>query len=379
MNQLHDETGAVWGELRGARVPRRYQDPAAEYRAAVEAVAVRDRSHRLRIRFAGRQPGAMLQGVLTGRLPAAPDASGGRAEPSAVLTPKGRMVAALRLWREAGDDERYLADVPRAAAAPLLEHLGRYLPPRFATFADVSDETGMLTIMGPRAAELLAGDGMGLVGEANVLEALAEDELHIVRGGEGGHGGEGGEGRESGEGGRGREGAVTVIRTGAVSEPVWDVVADRATLRDLWRRALAGGALPVGSGVWEALRLEAGRPAFGADMDTDTLMPETGLVERLVDQGKGCYTGQEVIVRIRDRGHVNRHLRRLRLSDAPTPAAGTELWAEGNERPVGRITSAAVSPRLGTLALAYVRREVEPGASVAVGSPDGAPAVVEAI
>jgi folate-binding protein YgfZ len=294
-------------------------------------------------------------------MPAPLDVSVGHAEPNAALTPKGRMVAELRIWREPGEVERYLADVPRAAAAPLLEHLGRYLPPRFATFADISDELGMLTVMGPRAAELLAGAGMGIDTAPGVFAALAEDELRVVRRGQGG------------------ESDVTVIRSGAVATPAWDVVADRETIRDLWRRARAAGALPVGSGVWEALRLEAGRPAFGADMDTDTLMPETGLVARLVDHAKGCYTGQEVIVRIRDRGHVNRHLRRLRLSDAPTPAAGTELWAEGNARPVGHITSSAVSPRMGTLALAYVRREVEPGGSVAVAAPDGPPAVVEAI
>jgi folate-binding Fe-S cluster repair protein YgfZ len=97
-----------------------------------------------------------------------------------------------------------------------------------------------------------------------------------------------------------------------------------------------------------------------------------------VDHAKGCYTGQEVVVRIRDRGHVNRRLCRLRLGDAPTPAAGTEVLREGDERAVGRVTSAAASPRLGTLALAYLRREVAPGERVRLASPGGTQAVVEA-
>jgi folate-binding protein YgfZ len=358
MKALHDQAGAVWGTVRGCEVPRRYGDPAGEYVAAHEAMAVRDRSHRVRVRVSGRQPGGMLKGIVTGRLPSSPTLVGegvwaGRAEPSAVLTPKGRMVADLRLWREPGEEELYVADVP--AAAPLLEHLGRYLPPRFARADDVSVDTGMLTVLGPGAPAVLSRDVLGLRVEESDLESLAEDELRRV------------------------EGGVTVLRTGEVSAPAWDVVADRTTLRALWRRLIELGAVPVGSGVWEALRLEAGRPAFGADMDTDTLMPETGLVDRLVDHAKGCYTGQEVVVRIRDRGHVNRLLRRLTMGDAPTPAAGSELFAAGAERAVGRVTSAAVSPRLGTVALAYVRREVEPGTEVAVGSPEGPPATVEVL
>jgi tRNA-modifying protein YgfZ len=359
MRSLHEAAGAVWGTLRGVEVPRRYGDPAGEYTAAGQGVAVRDRSHRLRLRFGGRQPAAMLTGVVTGRIPGAwadlePGVMGGRVEPEAVLTPKGRMVADLRLWREEGDGGGFLADVPRAAAAPLLEHLGRYLPPRLVSTEDVSGQTGMLTVMGPEAPGLLSREALGLRVEAEALAGLAEDEARMV-------------------------GGVLVIRCGEVSVPSWDVVADRASIRALWRRLLALGAAPVGSGVWEALRLEAGRPAFGADMDTETLMPETGLGTRAVDHAKGCYTGQEVVVRIRDRGHVNRYLRRLRLGEGPTPAPGSELWTEGGERPVGHLTSVAVSPRLGTLALGYVRREVEPGSEVAVDSPGGARGVVEAL
>jgi folate-binding protein YgfZ len=96
-------------------------------------------------------------------------------------------------------------------------------------------------------------------------------------------------------------------------------------------------------------------------MDEDTLPPEAGIEDRAIDHEKGCYTGQEVIVRIRDRGHVNRHLTRLELGDVPTPAAGTELRsADGSGKPVGRITSAVQSPKLGgVLALAYVARGAE--------------------
>jgi folate-binding protein YgfZ len=113
--------------------------------------------------------------------------------------------------------------------------------------------------------------------------------------------------------------------------------------------------------VWTTLRVEAGRPVFGTDMDEDTIPTEAAIEDRAIDHRKGCYTGQEVIVRIRDRGHVNRRLHRLVLGDVPTPASGAELLAaDGSGKVVGRITSAVLSPKLGgVVVLAYVARGVE--------------------
>jgi folate-binding Fe-S cluster repair protein YgfZ len=104
---------------------------------------------------------------------------------------------------------------------------------------------------------------------------------------------------------------------------------------------------------------------------------EAGIQARAIDDGKGCYTGQEVIVRIRDRGRVNWRLRGLRLGDVPSPAAGAGLFREGEEKMVGRITSAAQSPAFGeTIALGYVRSEVEVESEVRLGGPAGTPALV---
>ena len=114
-------------------------------------------------------------------------------------------------------------------------------------------------------------------------------------------------------------------------------------------------------------------------MTEDVIPVEAGIHERAIDYDKGCYTGQEVIVRIRDRGRVNRHLRRLRLPDGPLPAPESELWNEAGDKVVGAITSVATSPRDGALALGYVRREVEPPGPVRVGGPEGPEAAVEAL
>ena len=355
------------GDLRGAPVARHYGDPAGEYVAATQGVALRIRSHRARWSVDGRQPGPMLKGVVTGRMPGpwTPDVNGvrrGRAEYSVVLTPKGRTISDLRMWRREGaegDDATLLLEVPRAGAAALDLHLRRFLPPRLARMTDVSEETGMLTVLGPGAADALASHASGLRLESSDLEGMAEGDLFALDVG----------GVEP----------LVVVRTGDVSVPAWDLVAGRADV-DALERALGGaGVAHIGSGVWESLRIEAGRPAFGADL-TDQVIPiEAGIQARAIDYEKGCYTGQEVIVRLRDRGHVNRHLRRLRLGDGPTPPAGTELWRSDGEKVVGMITSAAMSPRMGSVALGYVRREVAAPGTVRVGGPDGPEADVEGL
>jgi hypothetical protein len=154
---------------------------------------------------------------------------------------------------------------------------------------------------------------------------------------------------------------LVVARTEEVWPPAWTIHGPVDAVRALWRALVEEGATAAGLGVWSTLRVEAGRPLFGTDMDERTLPPEAGIVERAIDQTKGCYTGQEVIVRIRDRGHVNRHLRRLELGNHPAPATGTQLLAaDGSGKVVGEITSAVESPKVGgALALAYVRRGVE--------------------
>jgi folate-binding protein YgfZ len=115
------------------------------------------------------------------------------------------------------------------------------------------------------------------------------------------------------------------------------------------------------------LRIEAGTPRWGADLDENVIPLEAGLRDKMISETKGCYTGQEVIIRILHRGHVNWMLRGALLGGAPPPERGTPLVsAEGKQ--VGRITSASVSPRHGqTIALCYARRELLLPAVVQLG------------
>lgn len=345
------DAGGIATEYHGRTSVRHFGDPSAEYRAATESTAVFDRSHRARLVVSGRSPGQMLNGVLTGRMPEVPSGAGevvsGVGTYHAVLTPKGKMISDLWAYR-LGDSETesYLLDVPVAGLAGLLEHFGRFLPPRFAAANDVSARTASISVVGPEAVAAVTRLALGLRVEPTALETTQEGAWFAT-------------GTPSAEDGASLAGLL-VTRTEEVWPDAWTVFGPVSGVRALWAALVADGATPAGLGVWATLRVEAGRPVFGTDMDEATLPPEAGIVERAIDQTKGCYTGQEVIVRIRDRGHVNRQLCVLELGDVPAPAKGAELLAtDGSGKVVGRLTSVVQSPKVeGVLAMGYVRRGV---------------------
>jgi folate-binding protein YgfZ len=223
----------------------------------------------------------------------------------------------------------------------------------------------MLTVMGPQAASIISRDVLGLRVEETELSALKEgdgvqvaDDLlaGLVDGPMDGPA-------------DGRDVGIFVLRTGDVATEAFDVLSDRGTITAIWRRLLETGASPIGHGVYQTLRVEAGRPALGFELGENTIPPEAGLSDRAIDHAKGCYTGQEVIVRIRDRGHVNRRLCGLLLGEGASPPPGTKIFEADGEKAVGVITSVAESPRAGgVIALGYVRREIETPGLVRVGS-----------
>ncbi|HEX2189773.1 MAG TPA: glycine cleavage T C-terminal barrel domain-containing protein [Longimicrobiaceae bacterium] len=356
LREAETALGAAFTEVAGRRVPRRFGDPEAEYRAVREAAGVADRADRAQIRLWGRDPVKMVQGLLTNDLAGAPP---GRGVYAAVLTPKGRMIAELRAFRlERPGGTEVLLDLPREALEGTREHLRKFVPPMFARWADVSGETGSLGVYGPRSRELL---GRSLGAELPPLDEDAFAELPYAG-----------------------APALVVGTRAAGGEEGYDVVAPAEALPALWDALREAGAVPVGRAALETLRVEAGVPRYGAELSEEVIPTEAfeavGMVPRAISFTKGCYTGQEVIVRIAHRGHVNRHLRGLRLGDAPAPAAETPLFHPETAKAVGRVTSAAFSPLLGeTVALAYVRRELGPGDAVRVGAADGAPAAVAAL
>jgi len=362
------------GSDAGSRAGDTGTDEATQgYRAATTSVAVVDRSDLRFWRFTGRDPARMLTGIVSGRMPALPapltdpaavpgvasrndDGVGierGEVTRHTVLTPKGRMVAELRLGREVvSEDEPHIlwALVPRAAEEGLQAYLTRYLPPRFAK-VDVPDGVDVLGVIGPDADALVSRVVLGLAVEAATLQALGEGRTLTVRDG-------------TVRDGTVRDGdePLRLVRSEQLGVPSYEVVGAASEVAATRRALEASGATPATLDDWTTLRVEAGAPAYGADMDEGTIPTEAGLEEVAIDHTKGCYTGQEVIVRIRDRGHVNRKLLRVPLGDVDPPESGTELFVEGREKPAAEVRTAVRSPRFGeTIGLAYVRREVWTG------------------
>jgi len=290
------------------------------------------------LRITGRDPVKMIHGLATADIEAiTPE----RGRYTAFLTPKGRLVADARIFRPDADPVELLVDTAPDALPGLMAHLKKFVPPLFARAADASEEWAVVGVYGEGADDL--------VGAA---PGLPEEAVVAVEGG-------------------------FAARTLITGEPGWDLFV-AASRRDAVVAMLLGAGGRAGDPEsLEALRVVAGRPRWGRELTEDVIPLEAELLDRAISQSKGCYTGQEVIVRILHRGHVNRHLRRLEFAGS-TPEPGTELFEEGGDRPRGVVTS-AVENEVGALGLGYVRREIEPPAELRVGGPDGDPVQVTAL
>jgi folate-binding protein YgfZ len=217
----------------------------------------------------------------------------------------------------------------------LREHLKRFIPPLFARQDDLSGAWRTLGVYGPGAESALR-DVLGVAPRTAAEDAFVQARF--------------------------AEADLIAVRTFYAGVPGLDVFGPATAVNAVRAALLEQGVTPAGQEALETLRIEAGRPRWGAELDEGVIPLEAGLRQRAISETKGCYTGQEVIVRILHRGHVNRHLRGLLVGTVAPPAPGAQL-RQADGRVVGHVTSARVSPRLGqTIALAYVRREVVPPA-----------------
>ncbi|MDX6671391.1 MAG: hypothetical protein QOI91_1754 [Solirubrobacteraceae bacterium] len=297
---------------------------AADYEALTAGCGLLDRSERGKLALTGAGAAEFLNGLVSNDIEQLPP---GRGVYAAVLTPKGKMLGDLRVLRT--PEGELLLDTERAALQEVFNVLWRG---RIGYDVEVHKrtlETGLLSLVGP-GARAVAG------AEADAEHAHAAAEI----------------------GGTAVRLVVTDLGVDVLCA-AGDVDRVAATLRER-------GATPVSEEAAEAVRIETGRPRYGLDLDDSVIPQEAGLNERAVSFTKGCYVGQETVARLHYRGKPNRRLLGLRLSGAA--AAGDELRL--GDKAVGRLGTVAVSPRLGPIALALVRREAGPGDTLAVG--DGA-------
>jgi tRNA-modifying protein YgfZ len=284
------------------------------YAAMTEGAALVDRSESGKLALTGPGAKEFLNGQVSNEVEALTPGSGCYA---ALLTHKGKMLADVRVL---DTESELLLLCERPALQALFDALRRFKIGFDCELHKRTLERGLLSLIGPRSQEL-----SGEVGT---------DEHDNAPGEIGGA-------------------AVLLVRTDAGV----DVVCDSADTDRVREALLAAGALAIDEGAAEVLRVEHGRPRYGADLDDSVIPQEAGLNDRAVSFTKGCYVGQETVARLHWRGRPNRHLRGLRLGEEV--AGGTELRL--GDREVGRLTSVVASPRLGPIGLALVRREAQPG------------------
>lgn len=338
---IGEAPGALAGDVAGHTVVRSYGDVNREYEALRTGAMLLDRGERLRMSFAGPQAAETLSGLVTNDVGSL---EVGEGQYAAALTPKGKIIADVRIFRLA---DSLLVDAPPRAAAGWVEMIRKYVNPRLARYTDVSASLGDLGLFGVESRRVV-GELTGLA--AGALQAMPLYSHHQAQL---------------------PDGTVTVARVPDAGLEGYELLADPALLRDLWSRAMEAGATPAGLDAWDVVRIEAGRPEWGVDMSDATLPQEANLDElHAISYTKGCYTGQETVARIHFRGHVNRHLRALRTT-APEPLPAEAQLLDDTGRSIGDVRSATLSPRLGNIAIAMVRREVEPGTTLPCRWPGG--------
>lgn len=346
LHEVHRALGARFEDYHGWDLPERFREPAAEVAAARRGAALFDLSFRPALRVIGNDRSRFLQGMLTNDVRGL---AAGRGCHAAMLTPKGRVRTDLRVFA-APDHFRLEVEVDRRAA--LLEALGKHIIAEDVRVMEETDRTGLLAIRGPESPARLHQALPGL---------LPETEHHWV------------EQVWNGV-------AVVLTRLADRIDPDgFEIRLPAEALVDLWHRLVDAGAEPAGMSALEILRVEAGLPRAGADLDESVLAPEAAL-EDAFHPDKGCYIGQEVVARVRDRGHVNRRFAGFRILADRVPRKGDPVLEQGAE--IGLVTSAVFSPGLGTpIALGYIRSEfVGPGRRLQIRSADGLlPAVVASL
>jgi len=310
-----------------------------EYAAAREGAAVVDVAGRGILAVTGPQRIKFLHNIVSNDLQSRRPGQGTLA---AVMDVKGRL---LVLMRALVTEDAVLLEMPADrldVIEALLVHYKVAAPVRFAR-----RPVAVLGVFGPGAAETLARAGAPVP-----PDAAPESHFASVIGGA----------------------PVRVVRASDFPAGGWAIQASPEQAAEAREALIAAGAVAIGEGTLDVLRVEDGRPWYGRDVTEDNLLHETGLVAEYHSPTKGCYVGQEVIARLEARGaNVNKVLRGLKLALPASP--DTPVTRDGRE--VGRVTTAGVSPRMGPVAMAYVHRSAnEPGTTVEV---DGRTAVIAAL
>jgi tRNA-modifying protein YgfZ len=318
-----------------------------DYHALRRAAGVVDRSKRGRLVVTGADRRSYLQGLLSNDIAALEAGSGCY---STYLTAQGRMIADMRVF-ETGDS--LLVDLDGTLADAVSDRWSRFIFSEDVQIRNDSASTSQIGVFGPKAAPTLARvladsdvDGAQLDGALRALPVYANRRGTFL-----------------GQ-------PVHVLVSDDIGVMGLEVVLPATLTADFLAALHPAGAVDVGPDAVETCRVEGGRPLFHVDMDEETIPLEAGIEDRAISLTKGCYVGQEVIIRVLHRGHGRVARKLVGLAFGPgivIPSRGARIVASG--RDIGSITSAVESPTLGfPIALGYVHRDYQqPGTSVTVG------------
>lgn len=335
LHTAHEKLKAHFGQKGDRELVLSYGSVDSEYRAAHSAVGLHDASFRQFLQATGEDRVSFLHGMVTNDVKGLAE---NNTTYAALLTAKGAMVADARLWRRADD---ILVEVEPGLLSKVKGFLDSYLISEDVELRDASGDFAFLWLLGPKASAAAAPFAAGVAeGQFSPADALASGALALRA-----------EWPLSG---------ICFLVPHASAQQAWDALAAATA---------AQGGLPVGFEALEVLRVEAGVPRYGADMDDKTIPLEAGLT-RALHYNKGCYIGQEVIARATYRGHMNRKLSAFLLG-AASPAPGTELRSAGKR--VGWLTTVLHSYAAGqNVALGYVQTQHQaPGTSLELAGGGG--------
>ncbi|TWT40976.1 Aminomethyltransferase [Phycisphaerae bacterium RAS1] len=332
---------AAWIEYRGVRLAARFGDVAEEFRAAREGAALVDRSDRGVLAITGNDRKAWVHNLVTNAVKTLDDRSGNYAFACDV---RGRIQFDMNILVL---PDRLLLDIDAATCASAAAHFERYLITEDAKIEDVSGFFARLGCCGARADAVAAALG------ATNFSAMAQLGTLGVTGG------------------------AELFRHDFAGTPGFELIVPRTDAPAWWQRLAAAGATPAGFAAIDALRIEAGIPWPGRDIDDKTLPAETQQIERAISFNKGCYLGQEVVERMRSHGALARRLVRLRIAGRAELAPPATLLKAGAD--VGRVTSAAPHPATDELlALGYLKTSARDTADITAGDPPRTVTIVAA-
>ena len=297
----------------------------APYSVLTTACGLVDRSERGKLALVGAEAPGLLSGQVTNEIEALEEGHGCYA---ALLTNKGKMLGDLRVLRIGGEAPELHLDCERVALQALFDQLRRAAIGWQAELEKRTVQEALFGLIGPTARAVAGTPELAFEEHSHVAVVLADAPARVIA----------------------TDLGVDVLCRAEDAERV------RAAL-------VEAGAQAVPEEAAEVVRVATGRPRYGVDLDDGVIPQEAGLNARAVSFSKGCYVGQETVARLHWRGKPNRHLRGLRL---PGPPADGAALTSAAGKVVGSVASVVEHPELGWIALALVRREVEPGASVTV-------------